>query len=470
MGILDLFDKFRPKALISRPAMDIDEGRYFLATVTPDDKAQRVYTYNPTQADLLLRATGYVSICAAMNAQYCASVPIRLYTKSGKGRKVKSRERLWLKRGVQGKAAAYANQTDDIVEVMDSPATALLANPNVDDIGIQFRRLTHFFLEINGNAFWQHDASASAPPKNLLTLYPQWTMPTIDDTGIVGWRYGRNQTSQEYVPVSNVVQFKHMPSPQNPWLGVGCLNAITTEADIYASAIVYEQSFWNNSARPDFAVKLPTGSTVEQVKQAHAMLERRHQGARKSGKPIVTTGDDLVVTPLQWSPREMEYGEGIDRMRRVILNAFGIPLPLLEMTDGSLGGGGREFESRAQYMRQTISPRMSSLCERLTESLLPTFGLEPGRYWFAYDNPDIEDEEKESRDDVEAAVMTINEARALRGYEPKPEGDALRYHGKTLEMMDKPPEPKIMPGAIPPKEKTYYSRSMFGGKGNIPGV
>lgn len=480
MGISDILA--RVKGLVVRPPLDYDEGRYFLATVTPDDKAQRVYTYNASQAELLMRATGYVNICAAMNAMYCASVPIRLYTKAGKGRKVKGLEREWLRRGVRGKAAAYADNSKEIVEVLDSPATAILSNPNFTDTGVEFRRLTHYFLEVAGNAYWQHDASAKADPKNLLSLFPQWTVPTIDDTGIIGYRYGRNYTGKEDIPVSNVIQFRHTPSPQNPWLGVGCLNGVSVEADIYASAIVYEQSFWNNSARPDFALKLPTGSTEDQVKQAHAMLERRHKGARKGGKPIVTKGDEMTVTPLQWSPREMEYGEGIDRMRRVILNAFGVPLALLEMSDKSLGGGGREFEARAQYLSQTIAPRMSALCERLTENLLPTFGMEPGQYWFAYDNPDTEDQktvEEQSRLDVDAALRTINEARAIRGLDPLPDGDELRYKGTLLADVGKVAAP-VDPVTGKPKEdkptekpkagKTFYTRSALAGKGATPSV
>lgn len=436
MGIAELMARF--KGLIKRPPLDSEERGYFLATVTPDDKAQRVYTYNASQAELLARATGYVHICAAMNSTYCASVPIRLYTNSGKGRKVKSADRLWLRRGVKGKAAAYADKADDIIEVEDSPVMALLSNPNYSDTGIEFRRLTHYFLEICGNAYWQHDAGKTAPPKNLLTLYPQWTVPTIDETGIVGYRYGRNYAERESIDAQHVVQFKHIPSPQNPWMGVGCLNGSTVEADIYASAIVYEQSFWNNSARPDFAVELPKGSTEDQVKQTHAMLQRRHQGPRKAGNPIVTTGDNLVVTPLQWSPKEMQYGEGIDRMKKTILNAFGVPLALMEMSDSSLGGGGREFEARAQYLSQTIAPRMSSLCERLTENLLPTFGMEPGRYWFAYDNPNAEDQktlDEQSRADVAAAIITINEARAIRKLDPVEDGDSLRFNGVPLDMV-----------------------------------
>jgi len=482
MKIADLFGRF--KGLVTRPPIDLEEGRYFMATVTPDDKAQRVYTYNASQAELLMRATGYVNICAAMNAMYCASVPIRLMTRAGKGRKVKGREADWMRRGVRGKAAAYADQAKELVEVTDSPVTALLSNPNFTDTGIEFRRLTHYFLEVCGNAYWQHDATEKSDPKNLLTLYPQWTMPTIEDTGITGYRYGRNQTQRESIDAANVIQFKHMPSPQNPWMGVGCLNGVAIEADIYASAIIYEQSFWNNSARPDFAVELPKGSTEDQVKQTFAMLQRRHQGVRKSGKPIVTTGDALKVTPLQWSPREMEYGEGVDRMRRVILNAFGVPLALLEMSDKSLGGGGREFEAKAQYLSQTIAPRMSSLCERLTENLLPTFGMEPGDYWFTYDNPDTEDEktvQEQSRLDADLALMTINEARALRKLDPLPDGDALRYKGTLLADVGKvaapvdpamgQPKEKPTDKPEPKKGKTFYSSgATLAGKGATPSV
>lgn len=465
------------KGLVARPTIDYTEGRYFQALVTPEDKAQRVYTYNASQAELLMRATGYVNICAALNAMYCASVPIKLYSKGTKGRKVKGMELEWLRRGMKGKAASYANRTDDVVEVMDAPVKALLSNPNFSDTGNEFIRLTYYFLEVCGNDYWQHDGTAQSEPKNLFNLFPQWTMPTIDDTGITAYRFGRNYANREEIPASNVIQFRHIPSPQNPWLGVGCLNGSTVEADIYASAIVYEQSFWNNGARPDFALKLPTGSTEDQVKQAHAMLERRHQGARKGGKPIVTVGDDMEIKQLQWSPREMEYESGVDRMRRTILNAFGVPLALLEMNSTSLGSGGKEFEARAQYRSQTIAPRVASMCDRLNENLIPCFGYQPGEVWFGYDNPDGEDQktiEESSRDDADMAILTINEARAVRGRDPLPDGDELRYKGVPLKDVAKiqqaaasatadknqPPEKKNIDGDRV-NAKTFYARKLI---------
>jgi len=467
MRISELFGRF--KGLVKRPPVDLTERRYFESTVTPDDKAQRVYTYNPSQADLLARATGYVHICAAMNAMYCASVPVRLYTKSRqKGRKVKGYRLDWLRNGVHGKAASYADNAADVTEVTDHPVLALLSNPNYADTGIEARRLLFYFLEINGNAYWQHDASENTDPKNLLTLYPQWVNPVIGSMGIEAYRYGRNMTQQEVVPASNVIQFRHLPSPQNPWMGVGCLNSSTVEADIYASAIIYEQSFWNNGARPDFAVKMPAGSTEDQIRQVEAMMQRRHQGVRKGGKPLIAT--DVEVTPLQWSPREMEYGDGIDRMRRTILNAFGVPLNLLEMSDAPLGdGGGGMFQARTQYLAQTIAPRMHSFCERLTENLLPAFGLEPGEWWFAADNPDTDDEAKESerlRLAVDAGIVKVNEAREEWNLDPLPEGDVLRYKGVPLDKMGQTPaaptpnEPPPEPPQKKSLDRALYAREM----------
>lgn len=467
MKLPDIFARF--KGLVKRPPIDLVEGRYWEATVTPDDKAQRVYTYNASQADLLMRATGYVHICTVMNATYCASVPVRLYTKNGaKGRKLAGKRLNWLRNGVRGKAAAYADNADGITEVMDHPALAMLSNPNFSDTGIEFRRLLFYFLDNPGNAYIQHDATETAPPKNLLQLYPQWVMPVIGDNGIEGYRYGRNQTSQEVIPSSNVIQFRHLPSPQNPWLGVGCLNSSTVEADIYASAIIFEQSFWNNGARPDFAVKMPAGSTADQVKQVEAMMQRKHQGVRKGGKPLIAT--DVEVTPLQWSPREMEYGDGMDRMRRTICNAFGVPLAMLEMNDSALGdGGGRMFQSRTQYLSQTIKPRMDSFCEKLTENFLPLFGLEPGDYWFAADNPDPENEDSEwarYRANTDVAILAINETRAEFGYDPIEGGDELRYKGVPLSKMGQTPAAVSTetPPPEPPQKKsidrTVYARAM----------
>jgi len=65
-----------------------------------------------------------------------------------------------------------------------------------------------------------------------------------------GYRFGRQFLWSDEIPASNVIHHRHLLSPQNPWMGVGDLNAVTTEGDIYTSAIVWEKSYWITTRGP----------------------------------------------------------------------------------------------------------------------------------------------------------------------------------------------------------------------------
>src|SRR5882762_351815 len=469
------------KQLVQRPVLSEVESDYFGAVVTPQDKAQRVYTYNATNAELIARATGYVHICASLKATYAAGVPLRLMKRgsSPKGRKVTGRKAIALRNPILGKASIHAENAGDVTEILDSPLLALLANPNFTDTGVEFMRLTYYFESIDGNAYWQHDGEENKPPTNLFTLYPQWTNPQIGDEGIYGYRFGRNFSGQIEIPASNVIHHRHLLSPQNPWMGVGDLNAVTTEGDIYTSAIVWEKSYWDNDARPAGVMKVPPGTTDDQIKALYERIEK-YRGPRKAGR--VQIGTDIDWTMAQFSQREMQYVEGFDRVRRTICNAFGIPIQMIEMNDSgiTLGGGGAQFAARTQFLSQTIMPMVVGKAERLTESLLPCFGYEPGEYWLVPDNAVPEDRksmEDGTRADVLAGILESNEARAERGLEPLPDGNGLRVNGQRVDLLDKvTSQPKVDPNKPKPSDSvktlevvarckkvtTYFRHSLAG--------
>lgn len=167
----------------------------------------------------------------------------------------------------------------------------------------------------------------------------------------------------------------------------------------------------------------------------------------------------------------------------------------MQMQSGGLSSGGEaQNAAKGVYAEYTLIPALSALCDRLNENYLPLFGLTPGEYWFTFDNPMGDDQDKieeSTRADTEKGIRTINEARAARNLDPIPEGDGLRIGGRLLSEIDsadkaataavstKPDEDESDDDAeleVKPKPKkaakslTLYAKRMLGGRGRMKAI
>lgn len=431
------------KALIPREKPTGEMAAWGRASTTISEAIQTKYALRPDQMQMMLRAVGTIHTLAALKATYCAQSPIRLYTKGTEkpGRKMSRKRAAWLRDARLGKAASYADDAGEVVEVRDHPAMALLSNPNELDTGIEFRTLGYYFSFVCGNEHWLHNATTGKPPTILKHLQPQWTNVRPSEDGVATWYdYGRNRTAIASFPSERVIHFRRFPSPWDPLLGVGDFHGVTAQADIVRAALMYEQSFWDNSARPDAIIKVAVGTTPDVIAQIRAAFMARHRGPSKGHEPLI--GNDIEVQPLGWAPKDMDYKEGYLRMNRDLYNAAGVPEGMFNQAETGMSNGGSSISNfKTVFLENTIVPILNGRCEAWNEKLLPLFGVEPGEMWFAPDNPVPEDEKAEAdltRLDVAAGVITVNEARVVRGLDPVDGGDELRVNGRTFTSIDAP--------------------------------
>lgn len=421
----------------TRPTVD----DYIDVTHRTQDLARTKYQVPADQQEMILRASGYVHICTWLRATFFASVAIRAYTSRNPGnvetRRITSRKRLkWLRGPRVGKAAQHADDAANIREIVDHPMIDMLQRPNGQDTGVEFRRLHSAYEDLTGNAYWLGLRYLDMPVE-VRHLQPQHvSVLASDNTAMVtGYGYGRDRAKVRVFQPDDVMHFKYAPSLTSPYLGSGPLHGIVTEADVIAAATQWELNFWNNSARPDFSVSVAPGTPPGVIDQIKAMFKRRHRGVSKAGEPFI--GEGLEIKPIGWQQREMQYVEGRNQLKDTICDAFGM-CGMLDDHDGSITiGGGGLSTSETMFYRQTILPKVTAFCEALTEKYIEWFGLEPGEYWFAPDNP-VPDDDKSFADiavaKCNAGLMLIDEAREEMGLEPLPDGlgQIPRFNGNPM--------------------------------------
>lgn len=458
MGTFFDGDSIAPNFLadIEGKAQSTDE-KYMEATVTSAELvSQSRYASRNQDYALVMRFQQLAQTYGTMNSTVASGMKLRAYAparsptaKKHHRRPIKAKARnKYLRsfdRGGPGhKAADFADKSGDIVELFDFAPLRLIENPNPMMRGRTW--MFHGFMQ------WQmlgrcytHLVVKNGVPVELWPMLGQFVRIVPSRDGLIGgYWYGRDGVIEDIFEPDEVMYHRFRPSPFNPYDSIGPMHAVVQELDIYAAATIAELAMWQNQGRPDWVFPIDPETTEDQMKQLKAELAKMYGGPRNRGKVLLATlGKD--PKPLQFTPKEMEYVIGLERMDTVIRRAFGIP-------DSMAAGNDHNLSSAAagdtQHARDTIAPMLAMYAEEYTETLLyEHFGIEPGTAWLAFDNP-VPEDDASIREDIKVYVQgpkqvwTVNEARAKLGDEPMEGQDELVAS-----------EPDVPPGEDKPPKK-----------------
>lgn len=283
-------------ALVEHPT-DHSPGRDFAVPYGVDP------TYEPQQSMSAFAAFPWVRACVDAISEDLAGLPV--IVRRGKGSKAE--------------------------RVEDHPVLALLENPSSHTSATLYRRQLVVDLLLTGTAYqlvgsvYRHKME----PGSLERLHPQRTKPATNERGRIDAviydgagevvRYGADA-----VLISRLPSWEDGPSGL---LGTGLIQTLHEEltAELAASKRSAEQA---KRGRPDaiaFPDKDKDGAgvwTTQQVKEA-AQAINDAWSARHGGVAVLRGG--VQVTPLGWSPREMEFGAQRALTRESVLAAFGVP-------------------------------------------------------------------------------------------------------------------------------------------------
>lgn len=384
---------------------------------------------------------GFVEVFATLNATTCAGATL-VQMKRGAGKKISKQRH----RSLVSKAMGDSN--GDLTEVDNSAFLDLLENPSEFESG-QDQKFTRFYgKEACGNSFFYLSDSG-----DMMTLRPQFIAPIIQDQlpSVSGWVYGRGREREIAIPYENVWQFKHKPSIDTPWLGVGPLAACVEYADLLIFGTVAEAARWRNGNPPPYAVILPETIT-DPVKRDSAVkeIERQIGGPENAGNRIVLQAAD--IKNLGFPPKDMEYVQGSKVSAHMVALAYGIPESLVWPNDSSLATA---VTAEKLYHRFAILPRLNRDAAQLTE-LGRFLGLLGPNDFMAYENPSEVDNQAEATYwdlRIRNGSATVDEAREDMGMEPLPDslGTLPRQDGTLLS--NEPPEPKVLPAGNADKGK-----------------
>lgn len=204
------------------------------------------------------------------------------------------------------------------------------------------------------------------------------------------------------------------PDPLVQWNGMSPVQAAGLAIDLDKYARLYNRRFLQNDGRPGglLSIKGNVNPDTMEIIQSQFM-----GGPESAGRTTVIQADSTSYSDTSGSPRDTMWGDTMDRMRREICTAFGVPESVLG--DAS----GRTFSNADAEYAMFWEHRMLPLVRSLDDQLDILTGPDDSDLYLRHDLSKVwvlgrYEREKQDRlaADQEAGYITIDDVREAKGY------------------------------------------------------
>lgn len=304
-----------------------------------------------------------------------------------------------------------------------------------------------------GNSYAHIRRDGMQKPFSLQPLDPD-RMRADEERGSILYVYQDPANGEVLLPDADVI---HVPGPRTGgFYGDSPLARASASLALAKAQEEYATAYYANGAYPGVLLKPPpanmTPLTEAQKKGMRAAWTALFGGPRKrGGVGALDPGWDVQI--IQTDAEKSAMVEARRWQVSEIARYFGVPGHLVGVPEASQGYGKNLAELGLGFVRQTLEPWSRRISEELRRKLMPA--RRQSKSWFMeYDLTRLTkgDEESVARAEeiaLRTGVLTINEARAMRGLPSVDGGDVTLVNGKPLEdVIDppEPPEPKAAPG------------------------
>lgn len=389
----------------------------------------------------------YVYVCNDYNARAVSRQRLRLYIAKGPGAAVSRSTRALTKEEKQWLAKnegldPWLTKAVDIEEVIEHPFLVMMrtVNPMTNQADMWMK--AEKFMGITGNSVWWKRKNALGVPYQIWLLETQFLTPVLGeniDEFVKGFIYDNGKNRVPY-DMEDLVHHKY-PSLTNRVMGMSPIEGMSDPISVNESIYRYERAQFRNMARPDIVVALHEKADLgdKEFKRLKREWKKTYGGENKSGQAAILEGG-AKVQRVSMAPRELSHLEGRRMTMEEIANGYGIPRALLSPDKSNQANAKTAY---AQYMRDTVDPKLKMYEQKINEQLLPDY--EGGENLFvAFDNCIPEDVEfllKKKESDLKMGYNSINIEKAKAGEEEVPWGD-VPIMSNTMAPLGSAPAPK----------------------------
>lgn len=245
----------------------------------------------------------------------------------------------------------------------------LLAKPNDTQAGADVWRAWAVSMMLGGETGLE-----VVKAKNGRTLLEWWVrtpdvIQVVPDPARV--RYGAvagfiidDQSGDPYTLLPDeFVHFKFY-NPRDPWRGLSPFIAARLSMKIDRNARTWAEDFFESSARPDFAVMTPQGTTKSERNDILAEVLALYRGTQNGA--IVLEQGVTDIKPLSFAPKDIDFTAQREMSRDEVGAAAGIPDILLGFGNDSYDTPDKRVNAEETMWSLTIKPLLDYRDQVLT--------------------------------------------------------------------------------------------------------
>jgi HK97 family phage portal protein len=327
------------------------------------------------------------------------------------------------------------NDGDKKYKITNTQLSNLVHRPNPYTSKIDFIEIIVYQLLIHGNAFLLKIHDSENKICEIYNLNPENIEFLFDRSGnsVIGYRYHKeNGRFRDYKidRITNSCDVLHLKNfnPNDNIHGLSPFAAASNAIEQHNTAMEWNKSLLKNGARPSGAliVKNEKGSFLTEIQRNELKKEIDYlfSGSENIGRPILLEGG-IDWKDLGISPRELDFANSDQIAVRHIANAFGVPIQMLNNSESS--SYNNYLEGKKSLYENTILPLLDKIISNVYNCwVCECFGKE---YFVTYNEDDIPalsyKKEQLLQNLKNSDFLTINEKRAILGFDPIAGGDKL---------------------------------------------
>lgn len=289
---------------------------------------------------------------------------------------------VWLRKAIKVLSDNFSALPVNVLrdgKVIDHPIARLLTG--VNDVMSSGDLWQQWLIDmmLGGEEFWELVRDGAGQYVEIWPRQPHQVSVIPDAAGrryrrVAGYKIEDNEGDPYTLPPDECIHFKFY-NPANPWRGISPITAVRSSIIIDQLAQSWSRMFLKNSARPDYAIITPQGTTETERKNLIAQLKQDYGGAENAHEPIALEEGISDIKILSFPPKDIEWIEQRKLSRAEVAAIMGVP-------DEIMGYGRDTYENFDTALRVlwtlTIMPIASLRDMHLTEVMQRNGALKPG--------------------------------------------------------------------------------------------
>ncbi len=321
-------------------------------------------------------------------------------------------------------------------ELIDHPLIKLLDRPNPLQAGADYMTAKIGYLLIAGNGY-EERVKIGQEVRELYQLRPDRMKIIPANNGVpAAYEYtvGGRKVRWEVDPrtLDSDVRHLKMFNPTDDWYGLSPVEAGAYAIDQLNESMAWLQALLQNSARPSGALVIKDGGSLsdDNFNRLKAQIEEQYSGSRNAGRPMLLEGG-LDWRQMGLSPADMGIIEAKFSAARDVALAFGVPPLLLNIPGDNTYSNYKE--ARLAFWEDTVLPLLNVILNDWNNWLAAPYGVTIKADVDSI--PAIAEKRMQMWQMADASTdLTINERRAMKGYEPIAGGDVILVNASQIPL------------------------------------